>query len=135
MKTLKLTAPEPTESDLQAALMRRLCMAGWVCVRVNGSGFKDHRGQFVRSYHVAGLNASGGFPDVLALRGDGRGGIEARLFELKRRGGRCSPAQERFHQFARSRGVHVGIVEGESDLEEVTRALLADARPIVHCAK
>ena len=135
MKTLKLAAPEPTEGDLQAVLMRRLQRAGWLVVRVNGSGFRDGRGQFVRSYTVAGLNASSGFPDVLALRSDRCGGIEARLFEVKRRGGQCSEAQERFHVFAAARGVDVEIVEGEAALEEVTRALLADSRPIVHCSK
>jgi hypothetical protein len=115
MKTLKLQAPEPTEAAIQAALMRRLVAAGWLVVRINGSGFKDSRGQFVRSYFIAGLNAASGFPDVLALRGD-----EARLFEVKPRGGELSEAQARFRDFAVRRGITVEIVEGQAGLEEVS---------------
>jgi hypothetical protein len=115
MRTLKLQAPEPTEAAIQAALMRRLVAAGWLVVRINGSGFKDSRGQFVRSYFIAGLNAASGFPDLLALRGD-----EARLFEVKRRGGELSSAQERFRDFAARRGIVVEVVEGQAGLEAVS---------------
>lgn len=120
MKTLKLTAPEPTEAAIQSTLMRRLQHAGWLVVRVNGSGFKDGRGQFVRSYIVAGLNASAGFPDLIALRGDGRGGIEARLYECKKAGGQLSEAQARFHDFAARHGVLVEVIEGWDEMEEAT---------------
>lgn len=122
MRTLRLKAPEPSEAEIQAALMRRLQLAGWLVVRVNGSGFKDARGQFVRSYHVAGLNASSGFPDVLAMRGT-PGGIEARLFEIKRRAGALSEAQRRFHAFAAARGVRVQVIEGWDAMEAATKVL------------
>lgn len=132
MKTLRLVAPEPTEAELQAALMRRLTARGWLAVRINSGAFKTAHGHFFRSYIIAGmptlgktgkggLGASAGFPDVLALKGDPTTGeIIARLFELKKRSEKCSEAQERFADFAQARGVGVEVVAGLCDLEKLT---------------
>jgi hypothetical protein len=120
MKNLKLTAPEPTEAEVQRLLIKRLVAAGWLVVRVNGAGFRDSRGQFVRSYVVAGLNASSGFPDVLAMR-DGT----VKLFEVKRGGGILSDAQARFHDFAARHGIDVEVVEGLAGLQEATAKYFA----------
>ncbi len=141
MRTLKLKAPEPTEAKLQAALIKRLQLGGWLVVRINSGIQKSASGAFFRAYIVAGLvDANGrpacsGFPDVLALRAaparkaDGSGSgfssglassITARLFEVKRLGGVRSEAQERFAAFARARGVAVELVEGLAGLEALT---------------
>lgn len=120
IQTLRLTsAPEPSESEIQTALIRRLVRAGFVAVRVNSGAFKTANGAFFRAYTVAGLNASSGFPDVLALRADNHGNICARLFEVKRRGGKRSEAQTRFADYALSSGVRVEVVEGLAALERL----------------
>lgn len=129
MKTLKLTgAPEVPEHAIQTALIRCLMSRGWLAVRINSGCHKTASGAFFRSYIIAGmpsegktarggLGASSGFPDVLALKGDRRGGIRARLFEVKTQGGKPSPSQERFFDFAEARGVPVEIIEGMEALE------------------
>lgn len=119
MKTLKLQPPEPKESEIQTVLIKRLRAAGWLVIRLNGTGFKDKRGQFVRSYTIYGLNASSGLPDVLALRGRGDY-IQARLFEVKKRGGELTASQTRFINYAAHFGIGVVIVEGQAGLERVT---------------
>lgn len=122
MKALRLTgAPEPSESEIQTALIRRLLCAGWLVVRVNSGAFKTANGTFFRAYTVAGLNASSGFPDVLALRSSGADGERAvvRLFEVKRRGGKRSEAQTRFADYALASGVRVEVVEGFAALERL----------------
>lgn len=135
MKTLRLTgAPLASERDVQTALMRRLCARGWLVVRVNSGSHKTANGTFFRSYVVAGmpsagktarggLGASSGFPDVLALKGDGRDGtVRARLFEVKAKGGEVSDSQKRFFDFAQNRGVPVEIIEGFESLERLDLA-------------
>lgn len=128
-KTLKLTAPEASEADIQAALMRRLQRAGWLVVRINSGGFKTASGGFFRAYVIGGLwdekgrPVCSGFPDVLALKCEGEGEDErvtARLFEVKKGGGVVSPAQERFRAFAQARGVTVVVVEGWDEMERLT---------------
>lgn len=109
-RPLKLTPPEPSEAALQAALMRRLRLRGWLCVRVNGGGFKTPRG-FFWAYIIQGLNASKGFPDVLALKGS-----RFRLIEVKCAGGKLRPEQIAFRDFARRHCVEVEIVEGLAGL-------------------
>ncbi len=124
MKTLRLRAPEPAETQIQAALMRGLQARGWLVVRVNSGAATTPRGGFFRAYVVAGLcdekgrAACSGFPDVLALR-DGR----MRLFEVKRAGGKESAAQARFREFAARHGVAVELVEGWAGMERI----IADA--------
>jgi hypothetical protein len=113
-------APEPTEGEIQAALIRRLVRAGWLVVRVNSGAFKTSGGQWFRAYTVAGLNASSGFPDVLAIRADVFGNVAARLFEVKRRGCKRSDAQTRFAAYALASGVRVELVEGLAGLERLS---------------
>ncbi len=120
MKTLRLSMPEPTESELQGALIRRLVRSGWLVVRVNSGAFKTEKGAFFRAYIVAGLNVSSGFPDVLAVRADVFGNVCARLFEVKRRGGKRSEAQTRFADYALASGVRVEVVEGLDGLERLS---------------
>jgi len=128
-RPLKLKPPEPTEAEIQAALIRGLQVRGWLVVRVNGGGFKTATGGFFRAYIVAGFcDANGrpacsGFPDVLALKiaPDGSG-IVARLFEVKKRGGARSAAQERFAEFAEARGVRVEVVQGWAAMELAVKA-------------
>lgn len=135
MKTLRLTgAPDVPEREIQAALIRCLCARGWLVVRINSGCHKTANGAFFRSYLVAGmpsagktaaggLGASSGFPDVLALKGDGRSGIvRARLFEVKAKGGKPSDSQKRFFDFAETRGVAVEIIEGFESLETLDLA-------------
>jgi hypothetical protein len=120
MKTLVLRAPEASEAEIQAALMRGLQRAGWLVMRVNSGVHKTARGGFFRAYFVAGLAdkngrpACSGFPDVLALR-DG----VALLLEVKKRGGKASAAQERFRRFAALHGVAVETVEGWAGMEKI----------------
>lgn len=97
-------------------------MAGWLVVRVNSGAFKTANGAFFRAYTVAGLNASSGFPDVLAIRADGFGHVAARLFEVKKRGGKRSEAQTHFADYALSSGVRVEVVEGFGALERLDLA-------------
>jgi hypothetical protein len=123
MKTLVLRAPEPTEAEIQAALIRGLQRGGWLVVRVNSGIHKTARGGFFRAYIVAGLAdengrpACSGFPDVLAMR-DG----VALLLEVKRAAGKSSAAQERFRRFAALHGVRVEVVEGWAEMEETVAA-------------
>lgn len=115
---------------MQGALIRRLCACGWLVVRINSGCHKTANGAFFRSYVVAdmptagrggrgGLGASSGFPDVLALKGDERGNVRARLFEIKAKGGEVSDSQKRFFDFADRRGVRVEIVQGFGALESL----------------
>jgi hypothetical protein len=113
------TMPPESEADVQRALIAHLCASGWLVVRINGAAFTGKRGQYVRAYVVAGLNACAGFPDLLALRG-----ASFRLFELKKEGGKLSPAQQRFQDFAARFGVQVEVIEGRDDLDAVTAARL-----------
>ncbi len=113
----RATMPPESEADVQSALIDRLCAAGYLVVRINGSGFKDKRGQYVRAYFVAVLNACAGFPDLLAMRG-----ANFRLFEMKKQGGKLSPAQQRFKDFAARFGVQVEVIEGRDGLDAVTVA-------------
>lgn len=118
MKTLKLTAmPDASEKEIQNALISRLRARGWLVVRINSGAIKTAKG-FYRAYTVAGMARGGaGFPDVLALKGDGRGGIVARLFEVKARGNTVSDSQKRFAAFAGGCGVCVEVVTGWAGLE------------------
>jgi Holliday junction resolvase len=117
-KTLKLSNPEPSEGKIQAALIQRLRVRGWLAIRINGSGFTDSRGQFVRSYIIYGLNASAGFPDVLALKGN-----RFLLFEVKKRGGELTSSQERFFDYAEHFGIEPIIVEGWPEMERAIKEL------------
>lgn len=117
VKTLKLTSPEPHERDVQKIIVRRLCAANWLVLKINGSGFTDSRGQFVRSYFVYVLGAAAGFPDLLALKGTSHG-IMARLIEIKAADGQLSESQERFIAFAARFGIAVEVVEGVHGLEQ-----------------
>ncbi len=131
MRTLKLDA-EPSEADVQRLLIKRLSAAGWLVVRVNGGGFKTPNG-FFRSYLIPDLRddrgraACSGFPDLLCLRAAPDGGIEARLFELKKKGEKPSPSQARFHDFAARHGIEVEIVEGLAGLEKATAKYFVDS--------
>ena len=118
-KVLKLTAaPEPTEAELQSALLLRLHRRGWVAVRVNSGARKTTNGGFFRAYIVTGApDASAGFPDVLAMRTRPGCAPELRLFEVKRRGGKRSDAQERFAAFALARGITVEVVARAAGLD------------------
>lgn len=120
----KLQSLEPSEAQVQDALIQGLQRRGWLVVRVNSGAFKMPHGGFFRAYLVAGLcdakgrPACSGFPDVLALRAAPDGsGIVARLFELKAKGGELGEAQERFRDFALARGVVVEVVEGWPEME------------------
>lgn len=121
MKTLKLTgAAVAREADVQAALIARLQVAGWLVVRVNGGAMKTRTG-FYRAYTVAGMaHGSSGFPDVLALKGDDAGVMRARLFEVKARDGALSDSQRRFATFAGAFNVEVEIVQDMSGLDALT---------------
>src|SRR5688500_15714423 len=118
MKAFKLQPPEPKESEIQTVLIKRMRAAGWLVIRLHGTGFTDKRGQFVRGYIIYGLNASSGLPDVLALRGRD-GFIQARFFEVKKRGGELTRSQERFINYAAHFGIGVVIVEGQAGLDRV----------------
>lgn len=119
MKNLKLTAmPEPTEAELQKTLLDRLHRRGWLAMRVNSGARKTERGDWFRAYIVTGaLDKSAGFPDVMAMRTRPNCAPELRLFEVKKRGGKCTPEQERFAAFALARGVIVEVVEGLAGLD------------------
>ena len=121
MKTLKLTAmPEPTESELQATLLERLHRRGWIAMRVN-SGAAKIEGGFFRAYTITGASdKSAGFPDVQAMRHRPGHALEFRLFEMKKRGGKQTPEQKRFAEFAAARGITVEIVEGLAGLDALT---------------
>jgi Holliday junction resolvase len=121
----RATMPPESEADVQSALIAQLCAAGYLVVRINGSGFKDSRGQYVRAYFVAVLNACAGFPDVLAMRG-----ATFRLFEVKREGGKLSDAQKRFQNFAANFGVKVEVIEGRDGLDAVTAGVMAERRAL-----
>ncbi len=129
MKRFKLTPPEPSEGEIQRAFIQRLMRRGWLVIRINGSGFKDGQGNFVRSYLIFGLTnergqpACSGFPDLLALKSDESGGIRARLFEMKKQGGVASPAQQRFMDFAGMRGVCVEVIEGWREMEKIVEEM------------
>jgi Holliday junction resolvase len=117
MKNLKLTgSPDLSEKEIQTALIRRLQARGWLVVRINSGAIKTAKG-FYRAYTVAGMAGGGaGFPDVLALRGDGRG-IVARLFEVKARRGVISDSQKRFATFASAFKIEVETVIGAAGLD------------------
>jgi hypothetical protein len=103
--------------------MNRLRAAGYLVVRMNGVGMTDKRGQFVSAYIVQGINARAGLPDVLAFRPHPSGFLEARLIEVKRRGGELRPAQQRFINYASMLGIGVIIVEGWDGMERVVKRL------------
>jgi hypothetical protein len=124
--------PEPSEAELQSALLRRLTLNGWLAVRINSGAHMTKHGHFFRAYLIHGMpqptkngrgafGSSAGFPDVIALKGDPTRPeiMIVRLFELKRAGGKLSDAQKQFREFARTRGVEVEIVEGLADLERL----------------
>ena len=122
VQTLKhAPAPEPTESELQSALLSRLYARGWVAVRVNSGAFRTARGAFFRSYLVTGApDQSAGFADIMAMRARPGCAPELRLFEVKRHGGKRTNAQERFADFAAARGIAVEVVEGAAGLNALT---------------
>ncbi len=124
-KTMKLAPPpEPTEAEIQKVLIKRLFMNNWLTVRINGTGMKDSKGQYVMGYIIAGLAKSIGFPDVVAFRGHDSGRIEALLIEVKRKGGKLSDGQKRFHEFAKDRfNIDVLVIEGWDEMEEFTAQL------------
>ena len=118
IKSLRLTPPEPTEADIQRASARRMQAAGYLVVRQNGGGFRDGRGRFVKNYLIAGLNACAGLPDLLCFKGE-----RFIMLEIKKRGGKLSAAQLRFHAFAARFGVEVVIVEGVAGLDALAARL------------
>ncbi|GHU72137.1 hypothetical protein AGMMS49992_07450 [Clostridia bacterium] len=59
-----------------------------------------------------------GYPDVEAFK-DGR----CAIFEIKKRGGRLSPEQERMHKLLRGHGVYVYVVSSPASAEAVLNML------------
>jgi Holliday junction resolvase len=117
MQTLKLRPPEPSESEVQKSIAATLRAYGWLVVRINGGGFKDGRGQFVRGYIVYGLNAACGFPDLVAFKGD-----RFLLIEVKKRGGVLGATQERFKCFAEYFGVRVHVLHDAREVPPLANA-------------
>ena len=117
-KTLKLRSPSPSEAEVQRAVIARLRFEGWMVVRINGGGFKDKTGQFIKSYIIAGLNAFSGFPDVLALKGDVAGG-RFLLLEIKTATGTLTKSQEKFALFAKKFGITVYVVRDAAELSAI----------------
>ncbi len=109
MKTAAFKAPEATEAQIQNRLILRLQSAGYLVVRINGAGFQNKK-NFIRSYIIAGFTGSG-FPDLAAFRGD-----RFLLFEVKKRGGKLTANQVRFHEFAARFGVKITVIEGAGGL-------------------
>jgi hypothetical protein len=116
MKTLKLQRPEPAERSIQNSIVGVLRFHGWMVLKINGGGFKDARGSFVRTYVIYGLNAFFGFPDLLALKGR-NGQTRALLIEVKNAKGKLSAAQERFQNFAALFGVRVHVLRDANEVE------------------
>lgn len=107
-RDLKLTAPEPTEKQIQDSIIAALRLRGYLVVRINANSVK--RGDlFMRSYIVYGV-PRGGFPDLLALK-DGR----AVLLEVKTAKGKLRPSQEAFAAFAGAHGVAVHVVRSAGE--------------------
>ncbi len=123
-KTLKLRAPNPSEAEVQRAVIRRLVAGGWLTVRINGGGGWDKAGNLIRTYIIATLNAISGFPDVLALKGDVRGG-RFLLIEVKTAKGTLTDSQKRFALFAKKFGITVHVVRSPDELD----AIWAKERP------
>jgi hypothetical protein len=114
--TLKTTSvrPDVPEKAIQAAIIRHLSMAGFLVVRVNSAAFKNDNGFYVRGYSVAGLSVSAGHPDLVAYKG-----TEALFIEVKKPKGQLSESQEKFHEYAKTKGVAVYVVRSIEDLEKV----------------
>ena len=126
-KTLRLKTQkrmEPPEAKIQAAVIRRLQLEGWLVLRVNSGAHKTGSGGYFRAYIIHGLIGkrgrlvSSGFPDVLALRGDVPGGWFL-LLEIKDHQGQLDEAQQNFRAFAARFGITVHIVRSPDDLEAI----------------
>lgn len=115
-KTLKLKSPEPSEADIQKAIMRVLSQKGWLTVRFNSGGFSNGKGRFYSFYRIIGLknknnqDANSGLPDVLAFRGtDDSITNENIMVEVKDKNGKLRPSQHEFIRFAARFGVVVHV--------------------------
>ena len=103
------------ERPVQRGAIRLLAMRGYEVVHVpNGAHLAG--GGLARAKQMAALKADGlraGFPDLLVF---GRQPLQFGLMEVKReRGGKVSPDQEWWGEFARSRGFPWAIITQPED--------------------
>ncbi len=108
------------ESEIQSRIRKVLEANGFTVLRINGGAAKI-RGSYVRFYILYGLNRSDGFPDLLAMKGDGEFAYTA-LIEVKRKGEEPSPEQIDVHTFLRGRGIPVYVMDDYSQAQQLANS-------------
>jgi hypothetical protein len=121
------TPTQPRESDIQRDVSNLCAKYGYLVVRVNsfagetgedatdsrfvgGSGKIGGGKRYMRSYHIANLNASAGHSDLVVYKGG-----NAWFLEIKRPGGKLSAAQQRFADACGRYGMPYHVVTSTED--------------------
>lgn len=116
---LKLSAWQPTEQDLQSAILQALRVhpkVGWACRINSGAAVAEHKGKrrYVRFHTMPGMSDI-----ILQFKKTGRFGA----IEVKRHGENLTPEQESFLRMVKQHGGVAGVARS---LEEAW-ALLENA--------
>lgn len=115
----KLIAKQPRknkkpEAGFQKAVAEYLLLKGFTVMRVNSSAMTAESGTFLRSYYVYGRgnkDASSGFPDLIAFKGD-----KFIVIETKAKNGKLRDSQKSFKEFWEGRKHQYNVV---SKLDEL----------------
>jgi len=119
------------ENVVQDSVLDYLESMGFLAIRVNSGSFKQKHGGFFRAYIIHnflikftkknkkdGPQASSGFPDVLALRGN-----NFFLFEIKAgSGGIISKSQKDFIELANIKHIQVYVIDNKDQVRNIIEA-------------
>jgi Holliday junction resolvase len=101
------------ENEIQKQLLEVLRASGWLAIRMN-SGAVKVGSRFIRNYIIHNNGKSSGFPDIFAIKNG-----EILLIEVKRAGGKVSPAQIEFHELVKKHGSKVHVIDNVDNLEKI----------------
>lgn len=116
--------PSRVYSAEEARIMREIAAvfrsAGYVVTRIN-SGAMRRSMRYIRFYIIYGLNASEGFPDLIAFRGDG---IRSELvpIEVKVPGEPLRESQVRVIEYFKRHGVPVHVLDNWRDAQRLVES-------------
>lgn len=104
------------EAKFQKAAIQYLQLRGFTVKRVNSSAMTAESGSYLRAYILEGRgeNASKGFPDLEAYKGD-----RFLVIETKSKNGHLSQSQKDFKQWWESRGHKYNVANNLDQLIKI----------------
>lgn len=124
-------AKHASESAVQESVVRALQLHGYVVIRINSGASKreyttkDGKRKFswIRNYIIYGVDKYDSFPDLLAMKGEGKAAFSGLLIECKSAKGKLTPGQKALREFFKLFGVTIHEISNWRDAKTLLENL------------